>query len=164
MSVITRHAIFSPCGKYRYQLLRNWDILNPSTVMCIGLNPSTADGIDDDPTIRILMKHLACQGFGGLIMCNLYALISSSPAALWNTSDPQGENQHWLDEAASRAQGIIFCWGTFKGIEHRAKQVAEMFPQGLCFGRSKNGQPLHPMALMYQGIKPGSYALQPYIR
>jgi hypothetical protein len=37
--------------KYRYTLTRVWDETKDK-VMFIGLNPSTADEIEDDPTIR----------------------------------------------------------------------------------------------------------------
>jgi hypothetical protein len=43
-------AKFSACRKYRYALWRTWDESKPSA-MIIGLNPSTADENENDPTI-----------------------------------------------------------------------------------------------------------------
>ena len=44
-------AIISDCSKYRYSLWRIWDKEKPIFTF-IGLNPSTADHIQDDPTIN----------------------------------------------------------------------------------------------------------------
>ena len=46
-----KSAILSADRKYRYVLTRIWDEAK-STVVFIGLNPSTADEETDDPTIR----------------------------------------------------------------------------------------------------------------
>jgi hypothetical protein len=46
-----RTAVISEDGVYRYVLYREWDVQLP-TILFIMLNPSTADGDSDDPTIR----------------------------------------------------------------------------------------------------------------
>nr|WP_252726063.1 DUF1643 domain-containing protein [Acinetobacter indicus] len=43
-------AEISECSKYRYSLWRIWDKDKPIFTF-IGLNPSTADHVQDDPTI-----------------------------------------------------------------------------------------------------------------
>ena len=50
------NAIFSECRKYRYALCRIWDDSKPYA-MFIGLNPSTADETEDDPTIRRCINY-----------------------------------------------------------------------------------------------------------
>ena len=45
-------ATFSPCRTWRYTLWRSWGIGNGKNAVFIGLNPSTADEVQDDPTIR----------------------------------------------------------------------------------------------------------------
>ena len=46
-------AEFSECRTWRYVLWRRWGWHGfAKQVMFIGLNPSTADETDDDPTIR----------------------------------------------------------------------------------------------------------------
>lgn len=147
-----KSAVFSDDGKYRYLLIRDWVPARP-TAMCIGLNPSNANAEDDDPTIRILVNSLDKLGFGGLRMCNLYAYISSKPKKLFEIPDPQGKNDAWLLTTAHGCQEIIFCCGGFAKIEYRAKKISEMFPDGKCFAYNKDGSPLHPMAIMWQGIK-----------
>lgn len=147
-----KSAIFSDDKKYRYLLSRDWALERP-IAMCIGLNPSNADAEEDDPTIRILVNSLNKLGFGRLRMTNLYAYISSKPKMLFEIPDPQGENDAWLQTTAHGCQEIIFCWGGFAKIEYRAKKVSEMFPDAKCFTFNKDGSPLHPMAIMWQGIK-----------
>lgn len=149
---------FSECGKYRYLLSRVWDEKLP-IAMCIGLNPSVAgskkkDGTErDDPTITRLIATLNALGYGGLKMTNLYGFIASKPTKLFLSPNPVGLNDQWLQTTAYGVQQIIFCWGNFKGIEHRAKRVMEMFPSAKCFGKNANGSPWHPLAMMYSGMK-----------
>lgn len=148
-----REAVFSECGKYRYHLFRQWDGGKP-TAMCIGLNPSTANGIKDDHTIRILIKTLTALGFGGFYMCNLYALITSKPEKLSECPDPVAENAKYIDTIAATCSSIIFCWGTFKQAYFRGKLMKQKFPNAQCFGKNKDGSPFHPRALHYAGISP----------
>ncbi len=51
-----KDATLSEDRRYRYRLTREWDQEKPK-VLFIGLNPSTADEIEDDATIR------RCIGF-----------------------------------------------------------------------------------------------------
>jgi len=145
-----KSAIFSEDGKYRYLLTRDWS--EGKKAMCIGLNPSNANTTKDDPTIGILIRTLKALGYGGLRMVNLYALVSSKPEKLFEVSDAQGHNDAWLQTTAYGCQEIIFCWGQFKKISYRAKKVKDMFPDARCFGKNKDGSPLHPMAIMWQGL------------
>lgn len=147
-----RSAEFSECGKHRFVLSRVWDQDKP-VAMCIGLNPSTANSEDNDQTISRLTGSLRHLGFGGLNMTNLYTLISTDPKALHGHPDPAKGNDIWLPMVALNSQEIIFCWGGFKQAKHRAKKLVEMFPDAKCFGKTKDGSPWHPLAMMYAGMK-----------
>ena len=153
-------AEFSECKKYRYVLWRIWDEAKP-IVMCIGLNPSTANHETNDPTIRQLISRLEYLGYGGFKMTNLYALISSKPSALSETPDPLKDNDYWLEKVSGECQEIIFCWGMFKQATYRAKIMKAKFPNAKCFGRSKDGSPIHPLAMMYSGVKRHETNIQP---
>lgn len=143
-------ATFSECGKYRYKLWRIWDESKPK-VMCIGLNPSTANATKPDPTITNLIKMLKLLGYGGFYMTNLFAWISSKPNDILTCNDPIGDNENVLKEVSEICDDVIACWGNFKEAEERIREVLPRYPNALCFGVNKNGTPAHPLAMMYQG-------------
>lgn len=74
-------ARFSECGTWRYALWRTWDPDVPPVVwiMC---NPSTADALSDDPTIRKCCGFSRRWGAGGIVVINVCALRSPDPKAL----------------------------------------------------------------------------------
>lgn len=143
-------AEFSKCGKYRYKLWRVWDDSLPKA-MCIGLNPSTANERTNDQTISYLVKMLSKLGYGGFYMMNLFAFISSKPAALLTCADPLGDNDNKLKEVSAICKDVIVCWGSFKQAQERIKEVLPNYPDAKCFGVNINGTPMHPLALMYNG-------------
>lgn len=143
-------AEFSKCGKYRYKLWRVWNKELP-LVMCIGLNPSNANADQDDPTINNLRSMLTTLGYGGFYMMNLFAWISSKPKDLLTCENPLGENDNKLKEVEVLCGEVIVCWGAFKEAKDRIAQVLPKYPNAKCFGKNKNGTPMHPLALMYNG-------------
>ena len=69
--------------------------------MFIGLNPSTADEVDDDRTIKRCISYAKQWGYGGIIMANLFAYRTSSPNVMMDSHDPIGkENDAWLVKLA----------------------------------------------------------------
>lgn len=152
-------ATFSECGKYRYRLWRIWNTEKPNA-MVIGLNPSTANNADDDPTIRNLRLLLTSNGYGGFYMMNLFALVSSNPNDLRSCPDPIKDNDQWLTHTAKYCTDIFFAWGSFKQANYRIKKVADMFPDALCFGKTPNGKPLHPLAATVW--MKSKFKIQPY--
>lgn len=156
MSETSKGAEFSECGKYRYVLWRIWNEQLPKS-MCIGLNPSTANSVDDDPTISNLTRILKSCGYGGLYITNLFALISSNPEDLRQCPDPVKDNDAWLNRVYNICgEEIIFCWGAFPMAEYRAKQVVRQYPMAMCFGKNKGGSPKHPLYLK-NDVKPQFY-------
>ncbi len=137
-------AKFSKCGKYRYGLWRKWDDRLPK-IMFIGLNPSTATAMMDDPTIRRVKGFARDWGYGGVYMCNLFGYISPYPEDLKTCSDPVLDNDKWLALFSSLCKDVLFAWGNFKEANERAKIVSQMFPTAVCLGFNKNGTPKHPL-------------------
>lgn len=138
-------AIFSPCRQYRYALIRSW---NPKLglVLFIGLNPSDANEYENDPTIRRCISFVRQWGFGGLIMVNLFAKVSSKPQVLYTTDDPIGhENNYYLQEMGKRAKLCIACWGNLGNYLSRDQEVVKLFPELYVLGVNSNGQPKHPL-------------------
>ena len=85
----SRAAAFSRCGRYRWWLRRRWRDDAP-TLLFLGLNPSSADGQQDDPTLRRLIGLADGWGYGTVEVLNLFAWISSDPAALRQAAEPVG--------------------------------------------------------------------------
>ena len=110
-------ATFSPCRRYRYALWREWDESKASVIFC-GLNPSTADETQDDPTIRREIDFARRWGFGRLVKVNAYAWRSTDPKGLWETDDPRGPDNflaikaHCFDCMRKRQGGLfVAAWG-----------------------------------------------------
>lgn len=156
-------AIFSECMRYRYQLFRVWDRARP-LAMCVGLNPSTANGATDDPTIKKLRRILAHQGYGGFYMTNLYALISSVPDKLYSVPDPLGENDTHLKAVADLTTDVFLCWGSFKGLEVRIKSILKIVAGKplKCFGKSSKGIPIHPAYYVRRGTPESQVPITTY--
>jgi hypothetical protein len=139
-------AIFSEDRKYRYALFRMWDIKMPS-LMFIGLNPSTANEVDNDPTIRRVIRFAQDNDYGAVCMLNLFALVSPNPADLLTCDDPIGENDKWLINTYQKCDAVVFAWGAFPQAKERAQKIINMFPDAMCLGVNKDGSPKHPLYL-----------------
>lgn len=137
-------AIFSPDRKYRYALFRMWDINKPS-IMFIGLNPSTANEVDNDATIRRVIRFAQDWDFGGVYMMNLFGLVTPYPDELLQADDPVGENDKWLEKACAKCDEIIFCWGSFPQSKERAEKVKAMFLGAKALVINSDGSPRHPL-------------------
>lgn len=142
-------ALFSVDRKYRYALWRVWDSYKP-LVMFIGLNPSTANELTNDATIRRLAgkKGFAKKfGYGGMVMTNLFGYISTKPEVLMQVEDPLGQNDLHLHTVRNLCEKVVFCWGNFSIAEARSKDVIAMFHDSWCLGKNANGTPKHPLYL-----------------
>lgn len=137
-------AHFSPCRKYRYALWRIWDKSKP-LVMFIGLNPSTANEVDPDPTITRVRGFAKRWGYGGFYMMNLFAYISSEPEELKKCADPLGDNDGWLERISPKCEQVVFAWGAFKEATERSEEVIRMFPDAKALIINMDGSPRHPL-------------------
>ena len=140
-------AVLSRDARYRYTLWRRW--CKGPAMMVIGLNPSTADADEDDPTIRRCVAFANREGCGALAVGNLFALRATDPKVLLHVSNPVGrENERWLRYLGQHASLIVAAWGAAPIAKRQAVQVADMFCESLwCFGRTKSGAPRHPLYL-----------------
>ena len=140
-------AHFSHDRLYRYALWRKWE-RNPNYVLFIGLNPSTANEREDDPTIRRCKRFAKDWGFGGVYMANLFALRATNPKVMLAHDNPVGiDNDVWLQDLACNA-GIIVCsWGAHGGHQDRDKYVINLLAAHdlMCLGVTKSGKPRHPL-------------------
>lgn len=138
-------AKFSPCRVWRYQLWRTWDPERPA-VLFIGLNPSTADETEDDPTIRRCIDFAERWGFGTYLMGNLFGYRSTDPKGMRATPDPVGpENDQHIIDLVGRASKVVVAWGCHPGIDDRANHVLSLIPEPYCLKPTKDGYPWHPL-------------------
>jgi len=144
----TSGAVFSPCRRYRYVLWRTWDANQPR-VNFVGLNPSTADEVSDDPTMRRCRQFATDWGYGGFIMTNLFAFRATRPHDLKSATEPIGtDNDLWLIRAAGEAEAVVFAWGVHGVYLGRdAAVVKQIGRRGHCIGVTKHGLPAHPLYL-----------------
>jgi hypothetical protein len=77
-----------------------WDE-SKAYALFIGLNPSTADEKEDDPTIKRCINYSKKWGYGGLCMVNLFAFRATDPSDLKAFHEPIGlENDKWIKRLA----------------------------------------------------------------
>jgi len=142
-------AIFSEDRKYRYALWRVWNI-NRTILLQIGLNPSKAGEIRNDPTITRGMVRADREGFGGFLMANLYGLVSTQPEALLKNGNSVGEfTDYYLEEMIKVSDRQLCGWGSFKLVRQRASVVLGMIKEPYCLGVNTDGQPKHPLYISY---------------
>ncbi len=142
-------AQFSNDRNYRYALWRTWKP-GDGHVLFIGLNPSTADEKEDDPTIRRCIGFAKDSGYGGMNMVNLFAYRATNPREMMKAESPIGpKNNHYLQMYFDPIGFNIACWGIWGVYLNRGQQVRDMLGDEClhCFGLTKNGEPRHPLYL-----------------
>tara|TARA_B110000495_G_scaffold192073_1_gene195834 strand:- start:1336 stop:1824 length:489 start_codon:yes stop_codon:yes gene_type:complete len=145
MSTIKKSAVFSNCRKYRYSLTRSWNSAG-GYVLFIGLNPSIADEKIDDPTLTRCINFAKDWGYGGLIMVNLFAYMSTYPTDLKKVKLPIGNNnnKHILKNH-QKSQLTVAAWGNDGHFLKRDKEVLKIICNPMCLNINKSGQPAHPL-------------------
>ena len=147
------YAVFSPDKKWRYSLVR-CDDPNLALLRWIGLNPSTADAFNDDPTVTRCRIRAARNGYGGIVMQNLYALKSTDPSELQHATDPVGEHaDRWLKHTGEKLGATVLAWGADKAVTaERVRTLLELIAGDgniLHLGTTAGGQPKHPLYVPY---------------
>lgn len=138
-------AELSTCRNYRYALWRVWEPEKPY-VLFIGLNPSTADETEDDPTIRRCINFAKSWGYGGIYMANLFAFRTSKPRELWLADDPVGhDNDRWLLALSEKAELTIAAWGNGGSHQGRSRVLRSQIPGLHCLVMNNGGEPRHPL-------------------
>ena len=140
-------AIFSQCRKYRYVLWRIWDDLKPK-LLFIGLNPSTGNELEDDPTIRRIKKFANNWGYGGVYLMNLYAYITPNPKDLFKQTDLQKDNFKHMLHYSKLSNNILLAYGNFKLPNSQPIDIIKYYMKHkniFILGTNKNGTPKHPL-------------------
>lgn len=162
-----RESLFSPCGQFRYWLLRVWDDSLPILpwLLC---NPSKAGRKDErgeeieDPTSRKGIGFSERLGCGGMIFVNPWAYCATKFADLRAAGFPIGpDNDRHILEACAMGDGRVICgWGANgRGLERPRRALALVLNAGyqtMALALTKHGDPVHPLMLSYT-LKPFRY-------
>ena len=160
-----KKAIISDCGKYRYELHREWD-KSKKKVLFVMLNPSTADGLNNDLTTIRCINFAKKGGYGGIMIGNIYPFRAKRPKDLrkWLNdfiySDGHGAtktNEVHVKEMAEQADMIVCAWGcNHPGIPEWVDELGDLFYLELC---KDNITPKHPLGNLSKDAIPTNYKL-----
>ena len=149
---MTNACVFSPCRRYRYSLEHRWDDLMPvRRILWIGLNPSTADEQQLDPTLRRIKNFSDVWGFNCFVMTNLFAFRATRPEDMKAALDPVGpQNDATLTRLSRTSEMIVAAWGKHGSLCQRERIVTELIratsPQKIhCLAVNADGSPKHPL-------------------
>lgn len=154
MNYLDSGAIISADKQYRYLLYREWG--TPAKVcVFIMLNPSTADGNADDPTIRKCVQFAKLWRCEKLVVVNLFAFRATMPIFVLRANDPYGPNNYgYVKQALNEADLVVCGWGNYghwlgqDRLMMNFLNVNGVRPQAL--GVTKSGQPRHPLYMPYK--------------
>ncbi len=140
-------------GGYRYSLYREWEGVNPDTLMFIMLNPSTADGTEDDPTIRACTAIAQNLNYNKYVVGNLFACRATNPKEILDIAGPVGyDNDNYLSAMIGKADLVIAAWGVQPILKDkfkdRVRDVVRLASKPLyALKLTKDGSPRHPLYL-----------------
>lgn len=152
---IDGNAEFSPCGRYRLWLSRNWSMRRFSDgrggyALWIGMNPSVAEANVDDPTIRREMAFTKAMMIDIYVKCNVMDYRATDPKALLSVQPRSDQNLDCIVGLAKKADRVIAAWGALpKQLRRYADDVVTAL-NGIslhCMGKTKDGSPRHPLYL-----------------
>ncbi len=106
------------------------------------LNPSTADALQLDPTLRRCVGFAKREGYGGMVILNLYAFRTKDPKVMMAATDPVGPDN---DRVLAGVTGTVVAgWGT-NADPARVALAAQLLPRLHALGMTKDGHPRHPL-------------------
>lgn len=151
-------AVLDYRRQHRLLLWRFWD--DRPRMLFVGLNPSTANELEDDPTVVRLCGFARKWGYGGLYACNVFSQITPYPKELLPETAIHSGDTHVIKMAVELTVLAVCGWGD--GIEKapygiaRANTIKGYLRAPMCFGLTSKGNPKHPLYL------PNDAALEDY--
>lgn len=153
-------------GRHRYWLSRDLaplDVFERRTAVWVMLNPSTADAVEDDPTIRKCIGFTKRWGLTDLVVVNLWSYRATKPADLlrWDWKHDAlavSCNEACVRQWVTRGTAIIVAaWGAHATRARRQglpwidvhDLAASAGREVHCLGLTGDGQPRHPLMLGY---------------
>lgn len=131
-----------------------------NNLICIGINPSTAEPNKLDPTLTVVKKLSQQHGFDGWIMLNVYPQRATNPSNLHKqmNEDLHKKNLLYIENVIKDyPQSTIWAaWGTIiekrKYLKSCLKDISSILidlPWISIGSVSKSGHPHHPLYLKH---------------
>jgi len=120
-------AVFNDDHTHRFWWRRQWSKDKPMATV-ITMNPSLSDNIITDTTTTLVVNNIARLGeFGGVIIVNLYSLLTSKLDFRWNADEEliSPENDTYIKKAADESDVVILAWGKAAANNQRIAERVE---------------------------------------
>ncbi|MFB6349179.1 DUF1643 domain-containing protein [Moraxella sp. ZJ142] len=152
--------------------------VSKKTLFVFGINPSTADDKQPDPTIKKVMGFAEQNGYDSFVMFNLYPQRATNPNDLSDESDKDivSKNIAIVEEiiTSQKQADILLAWGGLfyarKYLQECMQQIYETLSASqtqikwLRIGDMlKCGQPRHPLYAGY-GLQLQEMNMADYVR
>ncbi len=122
------------------------------------LNPSTADEVDNDPTIERCQRRAITMGYGSMIIVNLFPFRMTDSTQL-NTVDnllgDAGEADNCILRAVQVSEMTVCGWGKHPLAASRGQAVllllksANLQDKVKCLQLNADNSPQHPLYIAY---------------
>ena len=127
------------------------DAKEGQVVFCL-LNPSTADAVKDDQTLKRCVGFAQQWGYSRLVVVNLFAFRATYPSELVRCPDPVGEsNDQYILKNAKEAALFVAGWGSNGKLLNRHNLILDMLRSNSidvhALGQNLDGTPTHPVRL-----------------
>lgn len=155
-SLVKERTIFNNDRTHRFTLFRYWG--TPEDYACgISMNPSGAAEDVSDPTVDGMVRRAKEHwGVGAYYQLNVMSIRGTYSSDLAKTSVVNlPENDEWIRRIVAKARIIVVSWGNAGHESGRGAAVERILREEcdpakiFCFGKNKNGSPVHPL---YQRI------------
>lgn len=157
--------MYIPChyGEYRYIL----GTRGSRPLICIGVNPSTAEPDNLDNTLKSVQRIALHNGFDSFIMFNVYAQRATSPDDMEREKNAllHAENMRAFDWVLSRAGEHPAIWAAWGAVIEKRRYLPDCVRDMIAIGqryqatwytvgaRSKaKGHPHHPLYLRSDSV------------
>lgn len=162
-------AVFSECRRWRYHLHRRWAD-GPAAVF-LGMNPSTADEVKNDPTIERFYRRVRAWESEGLFenmglprpaaveVVNVFAWRQKDskmlPGLIAAGIDIVGPgNDGAIVSTCAQASAVVCGWGKpGHALLSRGPAVLQLLRRAgvtpYCLGINDDGSPQHPLYIGY---------------
>ncbi len=119
-------------------------------MLFVGINPSTADETEPDPTVRRCVGFAESWGYGAIMMGNLYAIRDRDPRILQlDDLYARGvDNDRHLTAMAEACDLVVAAWGAGRCEPVRRREVIALLRRAKpvhALGLTKDGHPRHPL-------------------